>query len=67
MTPAHVDGTRGAGAGPEMMAPLLWKEHIDFDSSMTDERFAQRYSGRTREDVRQQARELDEERKNGKG
>ncbi len=59
MTPAHVEGTRATGAGPERMAPLLWTEHLDFDSSMTDESFARRYEGRTREDVRRRARELD--------
>jgi len=56
--PAHVDGTRGAGAGPEGMAPLRRSEHQAFDSSMTDERFIVRY-GRSREYVRHRARELE--------
>ena len=61
MTPAHVGKTRGAGGGPEMMAPLLWTEHVDYDSSMTDKSFAGRYGGRTRQDVRDGARELERE------
>lgn len=60
MTPAHVGGTRGAGAGPEMLAPLLWTEHIDFDGSMTDKRFIERH-GISREAIRERARELETE------
>ena len=60
MTPAHVGGTRATGAGPEMMAPLLWTEHIDFDSSMRDERFEVRY-GISRSKIRELAIELEEE------
>lgn len=59
--PAHVLGTRASGAGPEGMAPLRRTEHTDFDSSMTDKRFATKYNGRTREDVRQAARRLETE------
>ena len=65
--PAHVLKTRGAGGGPEGLAPLLRHEHTDFDGSMTDERFAERYGGRTREDVRDAARRLEEEWQRRKG
>jgi len=61
MTPAHVLGTRATGAGPEGMAPLLWSEHVDFDSSMTDLRFAWRYGGHTRDGVRAAARRLEQD------
>ena len=65
--PAHVLGTRGAGAGPEGLAPLRREEHTDFDGSMTDERFRARYNGRSRQDVRDAARRLDAEWKHSKG
>ena len=58
--PAHVLGTRGAGHGPEGLAPLARDVHTDFDGSMTNQRFAQRH-GCTREWIRQQARRLEKE------
>ena len=57
--PCHVGGTRGAGHGPEMMAPLRRDVHRAFDSSMTDERFAERY-GMTRDAIRAFARQLED-------
>ena len=66
MTPAHVGGTRAAGAGPEMVAPLLWTEHIDFDSTMRDERFEARY-GISRLKIRELAVELEAEWQRMKG
>ena len=66
MTPAHVGGTRAAGAGPEMMAPLLWTEHVDFDSSMRDERFESRH-GISRSRIRELAVELEMEWQRMKG
>lgn len=58
--PCHVLGTRGAGHGPEGMAPMLRSEHIDFDGSMTDERFEEKY-GISREVIREKTRALHEE------
>lgn len=53
--PAHVLGTRGAGAGPEGLAPLSREIHDAFDSSMTDERLLAVH-GFTREPIREWAR-----------
>ena len=66
MTPAHVGKRRGSGGGPEMMAPLLWTEHIDFDSSMRDERFESRH-GISRSRIRELAIELEAEWQRMKG
>lgn len=63
--PAHVLGTRGAGYGPEGMAPLYGVAHTDFDSSMSEGRFEEKY-GHTRAWIRARARLLDQEWK-GKG
>lgn len=53
--PAHVLGTRGAGHGPDGLAPLSREIHRAFDSSMTDERLWEVY-GFTRETIREWAR-----------
>lgn len=58
--PCHVGKTRGAGGGPEMMAPLRRDVHRAFDSSMTDERFEARY-GMSRDAIRQFAVWLENE------
>lgn len=58
--PAHVLGTRGAGHGPEGMAPLHRVAHRDFDSSMSEQRFEAKY-GRSRAWTRARARLLDQE------
>lgn len=53
--PAHVLGTRGAGAGPEGLAPLSREIHDAFDSSMTEKRLMEVH-GFTREPIREWAR-----------
>jgi hypothetical protein len=41
---AHVLGTRGAGHGPEGLAPLYWRVHSDFDDGLvTDAGFFKRW------------------------
>lgn len=58
---AHADRTRGAGGGPECMVPLRrYPEHVDYDSSMSEGRFEEKY-GRTRQWVRAQGHAIEAE------
>lgn len=58
--PAHVGGTRAAGAGPECMAGLRrWPEHRDFDN-LSEAAFERKY-GRPKEWVTEQGHELERE------
>jgi hypothetical protein len=50
--PAHVLGTRGAGHGPEGMAPLHRKVHRDFDDGLLSDEAFQREWNVSRADIR---------------
>ena len=54
---AHVQKTRAAGADSTHLVPLRMDVHNDFDGSITDERFAEKW-GRSREWIRERAKEI---------
>lgn len=57
--PAHVLGTRGAGAGSEGLCPLTREVHQDFDEA-SESAFKRKW-GRTKAWVRARAQELEVE------
>lgn len=58
---AHVLGTRGAGHGPEGLAPLSRLVHIDFDDGLLNDAAFEKRWGVSRADIRAWAIEHHEE------